>query len=211
MALLENLRPIESTRFPALPLSGGRFDSVKRCRLWQVELDKAKSFTQILDTDLQRILPPETGKSGKICVGRVQLTAMLDCQGSQMGVGNQVSSRFSLEQHLLKNLPMIPGGIDHAGAGLVQPALHALDGVIRSKGISEDPAVGSNPDERGDNRPTQTYRFSTGEASIPPFTRRGMTGTQAVLGIEQYISVYQDQRNSSPSAWARSSWILSRS
>ena len=85
---------------------------------------------------------------------------MLDCQGSQMGIGNQISSRLPLKQHLLKNFPMIPGWINHADAGLIQPALYALDGIIQSKGIFKNPAVGSNPDERGENRPAETYRFS---------------------------------------------------
>jgi len=136
---------------------------------------------------------------------------MLDGQGGQMGIGNQVRPRLALKQHLLKNFPVITGRINHTDAGLIQPALHALDSVIRSEGIFKDPAVGSNSDEGGENRPAEAYRLSAGEAAIPPLTRRGMTDTQAVLGIEQYISVYKDQRNSSPSAWAKSSWILSRS
>lgn len=117
---------------------------------------------QGLPPDLQRILPTETGETGKICIGGVQLTTMLDCQGSQMGIGNQVRPRFSLEQHLLKNFPMITGWVNHADARLIQPALYPLDGVIRSEGIFKDPAVGSNPDERGENRPAEAYRLSAG-------------------------------------------------
>jgi len=46
-ALLENLGPIESSRFLALPFSGGRLDSVRRHHRWQKELDKNKFLNQV--------------------------------------------------------------------------------------------------------------------------------------------------------------------
>ena len=46
-ALLENLGPIESSRFLALPFSGGRLESVRRHQLWQKELDKNKFLNQV--------------------------------------------------------------------------------------------------------------------------------------------------------------------
>ena len=102
---------------------------------------------------------------------------MLDCQGRQMGIGNQISSRLPLKQHFLKNFPMIPGWVNHAGTGLIKPALHTLDSVVQSKGIFKNPAVGPNPDERGENHPAETYRFSAGETGIPPLTRLSVMGT----------------------------------
>jgi len=45
--LLEKLGPIESSRFLALPFSGGRLDSVRRHQRWQKELDKNKFFNQV--------------------------------------------------------------------------------------------------------------------------------------------------------------------
>ena len=46
-ALLEKLGPIESSRFLALPFSGGRSDSVRRHRQWQKQLDKTEFFNQV--------------------------------------------------------------------------------------------------------------------------------------------------------------------
>ena len=46
-ALLENLGPIESSRFLALPFSGGRLESVRRHQRWQKELDKNKFFNHV--------------------------------------------------------------------------------------------------------------------------------------------------------------------
>ena len=46
-ALFEKLGPIESSRFLALPFSGGRLDSVRRHQRWQEELDKDNFFDQV--------------------------------------------------------------------------------------------------------------------------------------------------------------------
>jgi hypothetical protein len=50
-ALMDQLGPIETARFLALPRQR-RLDSVKRHRQWQASLDKERFFTQVFDHEI---------------------------------------------------------------------------------------------------------------------------------------------------------------
>lgn len=49
--LLDNLGPIESSRFLAMPFDKGRLDSVKRHRQWQKDLEQTDFFNRVFPKD----------------------------------------------------------------------------------------------------------------------------------------------------------------
>lgn len=124
------------------------------------------------------VAPFEFGETGEIRIGRGQFATMFDGQGRQMGVGNQIGDRLSINEHLLKYFPVAFSRTNDFCTGLFQPALDAIHGLFEGEGFFEDSRICSYSDKCGQNRPAQTNSLSPGELFIPPCAGFGVAWMQ---------------------------------
>lgn len=88
----------------------------------------------------------------------------------QMRIGNEIAGSLPIDEHLPEYRPMLIGGSNDSCTRLLKPALYPGQGLFKGEWVFEDPGIGSDPDECGQNRPAQANRLALGKLFIPPFT-----------------------------------------
>lgn len=71
----------------------------------------------------------EFRKARKIRIGGRQFAAVLNRQSREMAIRSKIGRSVSRAKHPLKDRPVVFGGSNQAGAGLIEPALHPVDGL----------------------------------------------------------------------------------
>ena len=126
----------------------------------------------------QGIAPLQAGKPGEVAVRGTEVAVVFHGHRGQMGVRDEIAGRAPSVQHLLKEMPVVFGGMKQVDARLIEPALHALARLIQGERALMQSRVGRNADEGRQHRPTKAHRFGAGKLFVPPGTRRRMGGTE---------------------------------
>jgi len=80
-----------------------------------------------------RIAPPKAPEAGKVGIGGSQNGVVFHSQRRQVRVGDEVTCSVASSQHLLEQTPMLLGWCENTDAGLLEPALDALDALSQGK------------------------------------------------------------------------------
>lgn len=62
-----------------------------------------------------------------------------------MGIRDEIGRSLAAKQHFLENRPVLLGGVDHAGTGLIEPALYTGKGLFQGEGMIIDAGIGADP------------------------------------------------------------------
>src|ERR1039458_8397247 len=92
----------------------------------------------------------------------------------------------------------------------LHPLLHNADCLVRWKAISSQPGVGGNSDKSRDGLPRQTNQFGRGNNVPQPNPRGTVLNCLGIIGVNQQICIWDNQRWYGPSSSSRRSEILSQ-
>ena len=117
-----------------------------------------------------RIDPPQGWESCKIFICGIKYASMLDCQGGQMSICNEITACTSLFDLCLEYPPMKFCWPHNADTGLIQPAIHSHYRLFNKERLFMNPWIGRNSDKCIDDRPREIYLCGATQNCIPPYT-----------------------------------------
>ena len=74
-------------------------------------------------------------------------------QRCQVCIGHKVADGIASSKHLLKDRPVLVGGLEEPDAGLTQPALRPCDSLIQCERALMQPGVGADADKGREDGP----------------------------------------------------------
>jgi len=84
--------------------------------------------------------------------------------------------------------------MNDARAGLIQPALHTRERLIKRQGALKDARIRTDADERTKNGLAKAHWRGARQLSIPPFVCHHMVRTLLVFGIQEDVGIHEDHR-----------------
>ncbi len=130
---------------------------------------------------------------------------MFNGKSRQMRIRHQIGDSLAIHEQLFENRPVSLRRPNDSCTGLIQPALDSSQCLFEGKRVLEDPWIGPDPNKCGQNRPAQADNSAPGQPAIPPCTCPLVMGVKSVFSVQKDIGIDEDQRESSPSIWAKSS------
>jgi len=95
-----------------------------------------------------------------------KLRAVLDGEGSQMGISGEVPSRTQGGKQLAQYLEVSCSGLGHYDARLLQPRVDQVEGNGHGKRLSEEAGSGGKAKECKQNAPRQADSFGSGNDGL---------------------------------------------
>ena len=167
------------------------------------------SFLAFPTTFPNGINPLETGESCKVTVHRIEHGSVLDRERRQVRIRHQIPGCRSFFDLSLKDLPMRFRRSHQSNTRLIKPAINPFHTLLNGQRPFMETLIGRDPQIGIQNRPAKIHRLCPTQAGIPPSARLVVVHRGSVLSVEKQIGIWKNQRKSSPSATASSSWILS--
>ncbi len=156
-------------------------------------------------SDAQWIIPLEALEAAEVRVRRAQCQPVLDGDGRQVCVGNEVRAVAYGRHEGGQNLVVVLRGFRGPYGWALQPLLDLPPGVIAGHGAVEDPGIRDQAHERHQARPGQADRRDSVEPLVEPASCRFVLSEVLHSGVDEEVGVNEDQRKSSPSPTARAS------
>src|SRR5437879_198037 len=120
----------------------------------------------------KRVLPAQAGKPGEVTVQRAESEAVLNGEGGQMGIGDEVSFVGLLLQERTEHLAMAFCWLGNPDGRAIQPLFHLAPSPGNACRARKDTRVGNQTDKGQQAGPGQTHRRGAGEPAVRPRRRR---------------------------------------
>ena len=142
----------------------------------------------------ERILPPQTGKSGHVSVGRVKFGLVLDRQGSKVCVCRQVARSASRFKESEQNIRMTVSRVNDYRLRSDEPGSNARAGTADVERILENLRIRGDADETQDSNPWKANALGSVHQRLPPFSRRLVPTGLRIVGVQQQVDVGNNHR-----------------
>lgn len=159
---------------------------------------------------VQRVDPVQPGEAGEIGVAGHKGNAVVNSEGSELGVGDEGPLHLVGLQESPQNLAVLGRRLRDPCAGCVEPVLDLVPGVVRGERIGEGAGVGGDAKEGGERLPGQPYPRVAVQGALNLPVGDVVMRVVGVSGVEEDVGVDDHPRWVSPSRTSRTAPMSSR-
>jgi len=153
----------------------------------------------------QGVHPPKPGEAREIGVAGAELGAVLDREGREVRVADQVAGHSAgREQPAQHDRVPIPG-MHHGRTGLCEPRLDDIEGAFPGERPDEDARVRAQAPEGTQDASAERDRLGPAELPLEPDAGLAVAGELRVDRVEKQVGVDEPHLRSSSSRMASSS------
>lgn len=154
-------------------------------------------------------MPADTGEAGEVAVVGVDDRAVLECEGRDGSIGDEVSGCMAIPGDGFEELPVFFAGIEDAHMGKCLPLFDASDCVIHCDTSAGDGGVCDQSKKRGGALDGYANGLRSITEDVVEVGPCGLVEARTSgVGVEQEVCVQDDHWRSRPSAMSRSCCML---